>query len=320
MPTGLLMNLHHLHYFWVVAREGGVSAAARRLGVATATISAQIAQLEGALGVALFERRGRQMALTDAGQTALQQADEIFSIAQALPELVTRPLGDQPRRLAVGIADALPKLLARQVIERAFRAGFPVTLHCREDHADRLVADLSVHALDIVLSDAPVPLARELRAVHHVLLESPVVWLAAPALADRLREGFPRSLDGQAVLLPTTDTSLRREVDRWFEGLGVVPRVVAEIADSALARSFAEGELGALPVPAPEAADAARSGGLVLIGEAVGARARCYAITLERRLKNPLVRAMVGPALVRASSSSPIDLLENSEQQIGRRR
>lgn len=291
------LNLHHLHYFWVVAREGGVTAAARRLGVATATVSAQLAQLEGDLGVRLFERQGRRLVLTDAGRTALQQADEIFSIAAALPELVTRPLTDQPRRLAVGIADALPKLLARQVIERVFHTGLPVTLHCREDHGDRLVADLAVHAIDIVLSDAPVPLARELRAVHHMLLESPVVWLATPALAARLRPGFPRSLDGQPVLLPTADTALRREVDRWFEGLGVVPRVVAEIADSALARSFAEGGLGAIPVPEPEGADAARHGGLEIVGEASGARARCYAITLERLLRNPLVRAMMGPAL-----------------------
>lgn len=300
MPSAQPINLHHLHYFWVVAREGGVTAAARRLDVATATVSAQLAQLEGELGVALFERQGRRLTLTDAGQTALGQADEIFSIARALPEMLTRPLSDQPRRLAVGIADALPKLLARQVIERAFHAGVPVTLHCREDHADRLVADLSVHALDIVLTDAPVPLARELRAVHHVLLESPVVWLAAPTMAEALRDGFPRSLDGQAVLLPTSDTALRREVDRWFEEVGVVPRLVAEIADSALARSFAEGELGALPVPAAEAADAMRAGGLAMVGEATGARARCYAITLARRLKNPLVRAMVGPALVRS--------------------
>lgn len=303
MPTGRPLNLHHLHYFWVVAREGGVSAAARRLDVATATVSAQLAQLEGELGVALFERRGRQLALTEAGQTALQQADEIFSIAAALPELLLRPLGDRPRRLAVGIADALPKLQARQVIERALQAGLPVTLHCREDHADRLVADLSVHALDVVLSDAPVLLARELRAVHHVLLESPVLWLAAPPLAARLRDGFPGSLDGAAVLLPTADTALRREVDRWLEGLGVAPRVVAEIADSALARSFAEGGLGALPVPAPEAQDAVRRGGLELVGEASEARARCYAITLERRLRNPLVRAMIGPALGQKGSS-----------------
>lgn len=298
MQPGRPLNLHHLHYFWVVAREGGVTPAARRLGVATATVSAQLGQLEGDLGVRLFERRGRRLVLTEAGSTALQQADEIFTIAQALPELVTRPAADQPRRLSVGIADVLPKLLARQVIERVFQAGVPVRLHCREDHADRLVADLAVHALDVVLTDAPVPLAREFRAVHHVLLESPVVWLAAPALAARLRPGFPGSLDGQPVLLPTADAALRREVDRWFEALGIVPRVVAEIADSALSRSFAEGGIGAIPVPAPEGTDAARQG-LEVVGEAPEARARCYAITLERRLKNPLVRAMIGPALVK---------------------
>lgn len=295
--AGRPLNLHHLHYFWVVAREGGVTAAAERLGVATATVSAQITQLEGDLGVRLFERRGRRLVLTDAGDTALQQADEIFSIAQALPELVNRPPADQPRRLAVGIADVLPKLLARRVIERAFDTGTPVRLHCREDHADRLVADLAVHALDVVLSDAPVPLAREFRAVHHVLLESPVVWLAAPALAARLRPGFPGSLEGQPVLLPTSDAALRREVDRWLETLGLVPRVVAEVADSALARAFAEGGLGAIPVPALEGEDARQ--GLEVVGEANDTRVRCYAITLERRLKNPLVRAMIGPALVR---------------------
>jgi LysR family transcriptional activator of nhaA len=292
-------NLHHLQYFWVAAREGGVTAAARRLGVATATVSAQLAQLEADLGVRLFQRRGRGVVLTEAGLRAMQQADEVFAIVRALPDRLREPAGDEPRRLAIGVTDVLPKLLAREVIARVFDAGVPVRLVCREDHVDRLVGDLAVHELDVVLADAPVPLARELRAAHEVLLDSPVAWLAAPTLARSLRGGFPGSLEGQPVLLPTPDAALRREVDRWFTSLGIQPRIVAEIADSALALTFAESGLGA--IPAPGGPQAPLPAGLEPIGESAGARTRCFGIALPRRLRDPLVRAILHPSGVQGA-------------------
>lgn len=72
------INFRHLYYFWVVAKEGGVTAAAKRLGVAVQTISMQLASLEQSLGKSLLAPQGRRLALTEAGQMALGYADQIF--------------------------------------------------------------------------------------------------------------------------------------------------------------------------------------------------------------------------------------------------
>ncbi|MDH5576658.1 MAG: LysR family transcriptional regulator, partial [Nitrospirota bacterium] len=61
------LNYHHLHYFWVVAREGSIAKACEELRLAQPTISGQIRELEGMLGEKLFSRVGRGLVLTEVG-------------------------------------------------------------------------------------------------------------------------------------------------------------------------------------------------------------------------------------------------------------
>ena len=79
------LNYKHLYYFWVAAKEGGMSHAAARLGMAVQTVSAQVRLLEQSLGHALFKPAGRGLVLTEAGQTALKLAEQIFLIGEQLP-------------------------------------------------------------------------------------------------------------------------------------------------------------------------------------------------------------------------------------------
>lgn len=94
MPTSTLplapLNHRHLHYFWVVAKEGGISRAAARLGVAVQTISSQLKELEQTLGTALFTQEGRRLVLTEAGRTTLHYADQIFLLGAQLQETLDR--------------------------------------------------------------------------------------------------------------------------------------------------------------------------------------------------------------------------------------
>jgi LysR family transcriptional activator of nhaA len=160
------LNYRHLYYFWVVANEGGMARGAQRLGMAVQTISAQVRALEQELGHALFKPAGRGMALTDAGKAAMGFADQIFQLGEQLQEAVHEAATGQGLRLAVGMSDGLPKLVAHHLLQPALQDP-RVRLLCHEDEFDRLLADLALHRLDVVLSDRPAPPNPNLRLYSH---------------------------------------------------------------------------------------------------------------------------------------------------------
>ncbi|HSO34541.1 MAG TPA: LysR family transcriptional regulator [Labilithrix sp.] len=293
------LNFHHLRYFWVVAREGSVSRAARKLRVTQPTVSEQVRALQEALGEKLLRREGRGVAVTDAGQTVLRFAEEIFALGGELVDSVKgRPSG-RPLRLSVGIADVVPKLVAFRILEPALAMTLPVRLVCREDAQDRLLPALVGHELDMVIADAPAGPALAAgpgRAYSHLLGECGVSVFASARLAQRLRPGFPRSLDGAPILLPTSDTAMRRELDAWFDSRRIAPSVVAEVQDAALLATFAEAGLGVFAAPDAIAPETGLARGLRRVGALKPLRARYYAITVERRIEHPAVALIAGTA------------------------
>jgi LysR family transcriptional activator of nhaA len=211
------LNYHHLLYFWLAAREGGVSRAADELRLSQPTVSAQIHALEEAFGEKLFRREGRTLALTDVGRVVYRYADDIFSLGRELLDTVRdRPTG-RPLRITVGIVDVVPKLVAYELVKPIFGIGVPVRVVCREGKADRLLAELALHEIDVVLADAPASPRVGVRVFHHQLGECGVTFFAAPALARRHRRRFPKSLDGAPFLLPAETTALRaRMLKPWL--------------------------------------------------------------------------------------------------------
>lgn len=286
------LNYHHLLYFWVVAREGSIARASEELRLAQPTISGQIRALEESLGEKLFARAGRGLVLTDFGRMVYEHANEIFALGQELMETVKgRPTG-RPVRFTVGVADVVPKFVARRLLEPALKLPEPIRIICREDKPDRLLADLAVHKLDIVLTDAPISPTIKIRAFNHLLGECGVVMLATREIADAHRRRFPRSLDGAPMLLPSDETAMRRSLDQWFVSHGVRPAVVGEFDDTALAKAFAQGGAGIVSIPEVIEEEVRRQYGLRRVGRIEGVRERFYAISVERKLKHPAVVAI----------------------------
>jgi LysR family transcriptional activator of nhaA len=293
------LNYHHLLYFWTVARTGGVSAASAELRLAQPTISGQLRLLEEHFGEKLFHRVGRRLELTDVGRLVYRYADEIFSLGRELTDAVRgRPTG-RPLRFAVGIADQVPKLVAYRLMEPALKLPEPVRLVCREDKPERLLADLAVHALDLVLTDAPLNPSINVRAFSHLLGECGTTIFGARPLVARYRRGFPRSLDGAPFLLPTENTVLRRSLDQWFAQQDLHPAVVSEFEDSALLKAFGERGMGLFAAPTAIEAEIRRQYGVQAIGRTEVVRERFYAISVERRLKHPAVLAISEAAKVK---------------------
>jgi len=290
------LNYHHLLYFWSVAREGTVSKAAEKLRLSQPTISAQIRTLERAVGQRLFQRHGRTLVLTDVGRLVYRHADEIFSIGRDLMESLRGRAAGRPVQLVVGVANAVPKLVVYRLLRPAMQGAEPIHLVCREDNAEQLVTQLSIHALDVVIADFPAPPHVRVKVFNHLLGESDTAFFGPPRLAARLRRRFPASLNDAPMLLPTANTALRRGLDEWFDAENVRPQVVGEFEDSALMKVFGHGAGVAFPAPVAIAHDVCRFYGVRLIGRTDAVRELYYAISVERRLKHPGVLAITNAA------------------------
>ncbi len=290
------MSLHysyrHLYYFWVVAKEGGMARAASRMGIAVQTVSTQVRELERALGHALFKPAGRGLALTDAGRAALRQAEQIFQLGEQLPALVRDAATTQSVRLAVGIADSLPKLVVQRLMAPVI-AEPQLRLLCHVDEFEDMLAELALHRLDVVIADRPAPSNANLRLYGHRLGSSPISWYAAPSLWAAARRDFPFSLAKVPVLLPTSHAAVRARLDQWFERQGLEPMCVGEFEDSALLKTFGAEGMGVFPAADLIHEDLLRRYGVKRIGPCEGVEEHYHAIGTEKKVAHPLVQRLL---------------------------
>lgn len=298
------LNLRHLHYFWLVAKEGSVTRAAERQGVAVQTISAQLALLEQSVGRALLAPQGRRLVLTDAGRIALGYADQIFALAEQMQDALASTDTAQTMRLTVGISDSLPKLIASRLLDAALHLPQQVKLVCFEDRFESLLGALSVHKLDVVLTDRPVPPGTNLKVFSHLLGESELTLFGVPALAEKYRPQFPLSLRGAPLLLPTRNNAIRGRIDQWFEMQDVRPDVVGEFDDNALLNTFGGNGLGLFPAPSVLALDVKEKFGADPVGPITQVREQFYAISNERKIKHPAVDAIL--SAIHGKAFSPV--------------
>lgn len=298
------LNFHHLRYFWVVARKGGVHRAAKELGVSQPSISAQLKLLEESMGEKLFQRSGRSLVLTEVGQTVLSYADEIFSAGRELMNAVKRRPGDRALRLNVGMTDAVSKLLAFEILKPAFQFPHPTHVICRQAEVGPLVRLLQTHRLDLVLADEPASTALKAKVFNHRLGRSSVTFCAVPRLAEKLRRGFPQSLHGAPALLPTENMGTRVALETWFADQGIRPRLVGEFEDATLMTVAAStGGLGFTTVPTVVSRVAMKHYGLKAIATVPECGSVFYAISADRLVKNPVAAAINEHAYTRLFAS-----------------
>jgi LysR family transcriptional activator of nhaA len=289
------INYNHLWYFWMVAREGSISAATKNLDVTQPAISSQIARLERSLGFKLFEKSGRGLALTPSGATLYAYADEMFALAREMLETLERG-GRRALRLAVGVAEGVPAVLTNRLLAPAMKMPRPVRLEVRHGPLTRLTAELGAREVDMVLCTERLPAGSAVRARPHALGECSIVLLAAPELARSLAPGFPGSLDGVPFVLPPSSAPVRRTLDRWMQAQNAAPNLVAEIDDLAGALLLAQSGAGVVAVPGVAEEELRKLYGLEMVGHARDAMQPFYALTAERRPRHPAVVAVLESA------------------------
>ena len=286
------LNYRHLHYFWVVAKEGGIARAADRLGMAVQTVSAQVRELERSLGHELLKPLGRGVTLTDAGRVAFERAEEIFQIGQSIPREVREAASSSTVRLTVGMSDGLSKLAAHALLDPVLNTP-GLKLVCHEGEFDELMAELALHQLDIVLAGEPAPPNPNLKVSSRLLVSSPVAWCGPAALVSKAMVAeFPYCLDRLPVLLPTGHSPLRNALDAWFTSLDIQPRVVGEFEDSALLSVFAARGMGVFPVSTLGMEDLQVVRGLRVLAQ-TDLNEDVHAIVTRRSQHHPLVKRII---------------------------
>jgi LysR family transcriptional activator of nhaA len=289
-------NYKHLYYFWVVAKEGGISRAADKLDMAVQTVSAQVRELERSLGYALLKPAGRGLVLTEAGQAAMQQADQIFQLGESLPARVRDAASTPTVRLAVGICDGLPKLVVHRLLLPIITDP-NLRLLCHEGELDDLLGDLALHRLDLVLSDRPAPSNPNIKLYSHAMGSSTIAWYATATLAAASSGDFPQSLASVPLLLPTAHTAVRARLDHWFEQRAMRPRIVGEFADSALLKTFGASGMGVFPAAEWAHDDLLTHYAVQRLGSCDGVTEHFFAIGTEKKVQHPLVQRLLQPAL-----------------------
>ncbi len=291
-----MINYKHLHYFWVVAKEGGIARASKRLHLTPQTISGQLSLLEDNLGEALFNRVGRNLELTETGRLALSYADEIFALGGELEEVVRNLPDGRPLVFKVGVADVVPKSIAYRLLAPALQLPESVRIVCRENNIDALLAELALHKIDLVIADSPIPQGVNVRGFNHQLGECGISFFAVPELARSLTKGFPHSLKGVPMLLPGEMTVAQSRLLKWFDKLHIHPRIVGEFDDSALMKAFGQAGAGVFIAPTPIASEVEEKYGVVDIGQTDEVREQFYAISVERKISHPAVAAITETA------------------------
>jgi LysR family transcriptional activator of nhaA len=284
-----MINFKHLHYFWVVAKQGGVARASEILHLTPQTISGQINLLEDNLGQALFSRSGRNLELTETGRLALSYADEIFNLGSELEENLRNQNPDRPLLFKVGIADVVPKIIAYRLLSPTLEMPEPTRLQCRENSLETLLAQLALHRVDMVLADGPIPPGIDVRGFNHPLGECGVGFFGKPELAEALADDFPHSLNGAPMLIPSDINRVHDRLLHWLEGLRIYPQIVGEFDDSALMKVFGQAGDGIFVAPTAIAAEVEAHYGVSRIGHTDAVREQFFAISVEKRISHPAV-------------------------------
>jgi LysR family transcriptional activator of nhaA len=296
------LNYHHLRYFRAVAHDGNLTRTAERLNLSQSALSTQIKQLEGRLGHALFERRGRQLFLTEAGRIALDHADAIFASGQELVETL-KETGRTRRAIRIGALATLSRNFQIEFL-RPILGRPDVDMILRSGSTSELLGALEALSLDIVLlnqapmTDSVTPFITQQIYQQRVSLVGKIPYTKSRASLVDLFTDHP-------VVLPSLESGVRSQFDALVARLGITPQIAAEVDDMAMMRVLALEGAGLAVLPPIVVKGELETGKLIEYDALPGMVETFYAITVKRRFPNPLVSFLLKPSKAAATAENP---------------
>ncbi|MCR8923887.1 transcriptional activator NhaR [Dasania sp. GY-MA-18] len=287
------INYNHLYYFYVVATDGSIAKASTRLHITPQTISGQISSFEENIGVNLFDRTGKRLRLSDIGQLIYSYAEEIFQLGDEIKNILQTQPSAQGLSFNVGITDAIPKVLAYQLLKPAFDMTEPVRLICKEGDLDSLLAKMAINKLDLILTDQTLPSGSNVKAYNHQLTESGLTFFANKQLALQCQQDFPQSLSGKPFLMQGKQAAVTQHLSSWLKEHGITPNIIAEFDDAALLKSFGQAGYGVFAASTLIEKYVASQYKVKIIGRAEECKEHYYIISPERQIKHPAIVEIV---------------------------
>jgi LysR family transcriptional activator of nhaA len=295
------LNYNHLRYFWAVARDGNLTRTAERLNVSQSALSIQIRKLEDRLGHALFERRGRQLHLTEAGRIALDHAEAIFATGDELLGTL-RETGAARQALRIGALATLSRNFQLSFLQPVLgRSDIEVIL--RSGSAADLLGGLQSLALDVVLTNQAPPTDSVTPFITHKLSEQPVSLIGVPGRLDGARD-VVQLLGSHPVILPTAASSVRTGFDALTSRLSIRPQIAAEVDDMAMMRLLVREGFALAVLPPIVVRDELASGVLVEADELPGLTETFFAVTIERRFPNRTAQTLIATTRTRQQAAA----------------
>lgn len=288
------LNFNHLRYFWAVALEGSLTRAAQHMNLSQSALSVQIRKLEHQTGHPLFERVGKKLVLTEAGQIALDYADTVFKAGDELMSTLQGQALSNRQVLRVGALTTLSRNFQLEFL-RPLVGRTDVELIVRSGNIRDLLAQLEAHAVDVVLANSAAPQDARSSLRNHLLNEQPVS-LVGRARSGKRKFRFPEDLRSEALLLPSLDSGIRVAFDRILELAGIRPTILAEVDDMAMLRLLAREREGVTLVPPIVVRDELDAGILVEYCRIPEVTESFYAIVKKRRFPNRLLVDVLGIA------------------------
>ncbi|MCB0378410.1 MAG: LysR family transcriptional regulator [Bdellovibrionales bacterium] len=280
-----MLNYHHLLYFREIANHQSISKASQVLHVGQPALSTQLKQLEDFFGEALFTRENRRMTLTEAGKVALGYAEDIYQLGQELKEVMSGKPYSQKPHIRIGSLSSIPKhILIRAVNQAKALADCQFTVV--EERNEELLNQLFAHKLDFFISNHN-PASDKI--IYSRKLAKLPIYLFGDASYKRLAKNFPKSLDGESLILPTKDSKLFHDVEHFLEKNNIHFQTAAVCQDTAVQKLLASEGIGLTPQPRLAVEELLKEKKLFAIGRMPGVYEEFYLITTKRRTHNPVL-------------------------------
>ena len=285
------INYHHLLYFKTIAEEGTVSKAAEKLRLGQPTLSAQLKQFEDNLGIQLFERHHKKLTLTEQGKVALDYAKNIFKMGSEMVEVLHERMKPCCPTLHVAALDSVPKQIILQLIKAAYKLS-PCQISLSEGKSDELIRELASHRIDLMLTNF-LPMGIDAKGLSSRQITKKNVSFYGTHKFKALRQGFPKSITGKPIILPTYDSKLRYDLDHWAKLQGIEFNVIAETQDIGMKKLMAISEMGLIATAKHTVTRQILSGELIEIGQLLGVYEELLLLSAKRKMENPIAARLM---------------------------
>lgn len=283
------LNYNHLYYFYVVAREGTITEACKHLHLTPQTVSGQITTLEEQLGLALFERRGKRLILSDSGKKVFSYAEDIFKLGNELIQSIEPNTVHKRMTFDVGVTDVIPKVFSYEFLKPVMAFELDMKLNCHEGRLENLLAEMAMNKLDLILADQPIPNNINIKAYSHKIAACGMSFYIARSEIEKVKKPFPECLNDLMLLLPGDQSRLKHSLLSWLESHKLSANINAEFDDSALCQLFGQAGYGVFTSPTNIEHHILENFDVVRIGQTDEIQEYFYMISTERKIKHPAV-------------------------------